>query len=126
LSIFPLFAITLSNNIYAILPIRWTKNGNNKILKIALRFLSSLPPLLLGSFLRPPSPVLGVTELCGLYIGFIIPALLQIRSKYVCQKAWGLTATPYTFHFSHSTYCVFMIIFTLGVIGWTLFQIVKT
>jgi len=109
-SAFPLCAITLGNNIFAALPSRLTKDGTSKLVKILCRLCASLPPLALGMATHCLSTIVEFTGLPGIWLMFIFPAILQLRSVAVCEEMFSTSRTYYTWIFSHRFVCYFVIL----------------
>ncbi|RHY25846.1 hypothetical protein DYB32_008948 [Aphanomyces invadans] len=78
LSVFPLIAITLGDNLAASLKGRvvWL---NHK--RLVCRLIASIPPLIVAVLVTDLSVTLQFSGIFGLYVAFITPALLQLFSQ---------------------------------------------
>lgn len=108
LSVFPLIAITLGNNLNAFFPsvYKYLKSQldqtDKKVVKqyalIGWRLVAAIPPVIMANYVTNFSITLQIAGLCGIYVAFIIPALLQhsIYSKFSLLNTKFIPSTPYT------------------------------
>lgn len=104
LSVYPLIAITLGNNLRSISPDlmgafakRWAVRGDNettskKIIVIVWRLVACLPPLAISLVVKDLSLSLLVGGACGIIVAFVIPAVLQLKALERVSR------TPPIFH----------------------------
>eukprot|EP01114_Cavostelium_apophysatum_P016316 TRINITY_DN4610_c0_g1_i1.p1 TRINITY_DN4610_c0_g1~~TRINITY_DN4610_c0_g1_i1.p1 ORF type:complete len:496 (+),score=54.06 TRINITY_DN4610_c0_g1_i1:130-1617(+) len=113
LSVFPLVAITLGNNILESSPQFFKDRFPGKKGKIICRFVAAVPPIALGAGLGQLNKIFGFTALFAFFLEFVFPAFLQIASTRKCKKWWGNGSeiTPYSSHFSHLTYVIITLVF---------------
>ena len=97
ISAFPLTIHCIVNNIYIILTgqdtsakPRWKCDW---IFRFILRFVAALLPLLAAMGIANLIYVLKYAGLVGFIIALFFPAVLQLRSIYVCNKVFGLSTT---------------------------------
>lgn len=97
LSAFPLNAITLGNNMFgAYYGHRIHEVENNRSLRIAFRLLASIPPLILGMFVRELGVITDYAGTSGFILGLTIPGLLYIKSTKLAQRKNFVSWTYYT------------------------------
>lgn len=94
MSAFPLTIHCIVNNIYIILTgqdtskePRWKKR--DWLLRFGLRFVAALLPLLAAMGIANLIYVLKYAGLVGFTIALFFPAVLQLRSIYVCNREFG-------------------------------------
>jgi len=123
---FPLIAITLGNNIYAGLPSKWTKNQTSRPIKILCRLIAAIPPIIGATFLREVSLLIELTGLCGFFIGYVLPGLVQYMAVRVCVAKWGEAGlrSPYTWHFSHNFYIFSIIVLVFLAFIYTVLEMI--
>jgi len=119
---FEIIFLTLGNNIYFGLPSRWTRNHTNNVLKLVIRLLACIPPLIGACILKKLAIIIELTGMSGFFVGFIIPGVLQWRAKRVCVQKFGSAGerTPYTGHFSHDIYAALGVLFGFGALVFTI------
>ncbi|RHZ04211.1 hypothetical protein DYB31_004653 [Aphanomyces astaci] len=78
LSVFPLIAITLGDNLAASLKGRLVWLSHKRLL---CRLVASLPPLVVAVVVTDLSVTLQFSGIFGIYVAFITPALLQLFSR---------------------------------------------
>ena len=121
LSIFPLIANTLGNNLNScfpntsnvmvkyfnfLLPEESSKNAIRRRKTIIWRLIASIPPIVLSAFVTDISLSLQIAGMCGIIVSLVIPALLQKYSKEKIQEIKSvsslflLSENPYTSRFS--------------------------
>eukprot|EP01090_Pellita_catalonica_P004192 TRINITY_DN14036_c0_g1_i1.p1 TRINITY_DN14036_c0_g1~~TRINITY_DN14036_c0_g1_i1.p1 ORF type:complete len:529 (-),score=31.11 TRINITY_DN14036_c0_g1_i1:190-1776(-) len=126
---FPLFGITMGNNIYNGLPDKWTNNRTSKKVKIACRLVSVIPPLIAACGIKDLAIIVEFTGIAGCFIGFIFPALLQYSSRKMTIQRWGREKglkTPYSWHGSHPVYAVIIFIFGVLALGFSvIYEIIQ-
>ena len=108
ISVFPLIAITLGNNLNAFFPFVYKylrsqfKETDKSTVKqytlIGWRLVAAIPPVIMANYITNFSITLQLAGLCGIYVAFIIPALLQhsILSKFSLLNTKLIPSTPYT------------------------------
>ena len=110
ISIFPLIAITLGNNMRSISPglmkpiarqLLGSDSENTeedrhhkKVISVLWRLVASVSPLILSLVVNDLSLSLQVGGICGIIVAFIIPSLLQLEA---CER---LLRTPPIYHSS--------------------------
>ncbi len=121
LSAFPLNGVTLGNNLRTAIPFKLTRPGtflfeHPKALKVGMRLVAVIPPLLLASIFRKPTVVIELGGMFGFMLIFFAPALIQIKSRIRCKKLIReqphlagdhprrALNTPYGWIFSHSAF----------------------
>ena len=102
MSAFPLTIHCIVNNIYIILtgqdtsqPPRWKYDW---IFRFVLRFIAALIPLLAALGMANLIYVLKYAGLVGFTIALFFPAVLQLRSIYVCNREFGSYNNSITAH----------------------------
>lgn len=100
MSAFPLTIHCIVNNIYIILtgrdtsePPRWRYDW---LFRFFLRFVAALIPLLAALGIANLIYVLKYAGLVGFTIALFFPAVLQLRSIYICNQKFG----PFTSHYA--------------------------
>mmetsp|Transcript_10599 Transcript_10599/g.39490 ORF Transcript_10599/g.39490 Transcript_10599/m.39490 type:complete len:619 (-) Transcript_10599:903-2759(-) len=111
-SVFPLCIVTLSNNLSASLlgGTRWAKY---RVVSMAFRLCTALPPLLIGLFVSDLSLILNYVGIIGIAIAYNIPAILQIASMRKTKKEFGFHQTVYSYKII-SNYVLPLAIFLFG------------
>jgi hypothetical protein len=126
LSVFPLIANTLGNNLHACFPESKTLVSNvlgieashkklQRATTIAWRLIAAFPPVFLSAFVTDLTVSLQLAGICGIVVALIIPALLQRHSlQYIMDlkdsNRLGLSSSflinenPYTTQFSSISY----------------------
>ena len=111
LSVFPLIAITLGNNLRSISPelmrplasylagnrrevegVEEGEQAQNNIITVLWRLVACLPPLALSLIVKDLSLSLMIGGACGIIVAFIIPAALQ---REACER---VSRTPPIYH----------------------------
>ncbi|KAJ3423884.1 hypothetical protein M0812_29515 [Anaeramoeba flamelloides] len=98
LSAFPINVVTLGTGLYNFfIPESTRKNQKNlKKKKILFRLVAAIPPII-GSMIIKEIPVLIVINgITGCFISYIIPAVLQYKSKQICKRIFKKDETPYS------------------------------
>lgn len=94
LSMFPLVAITLANSIQAFLKRNFRfaqKEGGTRSLRLVCRLAASLPPIAGSLVSHNIEQIIQFAAFPGIYIGFIVPPLLQyystkkVLSVFICM-----------------------------------------
>ncbi len=95
MSAFPLTIHCIVNNIYIILTGQDTSKKPrwkcDWLIRFALRFVAALLPLLAALGIANLIYVLKYAGLVGFTIALFFPAVLQLRSIYVCNREFGLS-----------------------------------
>lgn len=93
MSAFPLNTICVSNNIYMALTGRDTsvigKGKYDWIIRLLVRLFTAILPLGLAFAAANLVFILKYAGLLGFAMYFLFPAVLQLRSSYVCSKMFG-------------------------------------
>eukprot|EP00743_Colponemidia_sp_Colp-15_P002228 GILK01002414.1.p1 GENE.GILK01002414.1~~GILK01002414.1.p1 ORF type:complete len:492 (+),score=56.59 GILK01002414.1:106-1581(+) len=104
LSTYPLNAITLGENLYAVAPIPADLKSQRKV-KILFRLLAAVPPIIGGLFVKDLAVIIDWTGLVGLFICFVSPAALLFFAVKATRARWGEAggwhASPYSSPFSN-------------------------
>jgi hypothetical protein len=117
LSVFPLIANTLGNNLNAAFPsmrkciasLRCFSGSDKESIKkttiVFWRLVASLPPVLFSRIFTDLSLTFQLAGMCGIIVALITPALLQ-RYSYIRVASTKLTLelNPYTSYFSAKIY----------------------
>ena len=95
MSAFPLTIHCIVNNIYMILTGQDTSKEPrwrcDWLLRFVLRFFAALLPLLAAMGIANLIYVLKYAGLVGFIVALFFPAVLQLRSIYICNKTFGST-----------------------------------
>jgi len=115
LSVFPLVAITLGNNILESTPRVFKEAFAGRRGKIMCRFVAAVPPIILGALLGNLSSIFKFTALFAFFLEFVFPCFLQLASTKECRKWWGAGSekTPYSGHFSRFIYVYITLVFAV-------------
>ncbi|XP_049852605.1 transmembrane protein 104 homolog isoform X2 [Schistocerca gregaria] len=114
-SAYPLNSVTLSSNLYSALPAS-VRMRDSKLIKIALRLVASIPPIILSSFIRDLGVIVQISSVFGFFITFFAPAILQLATKKKCLKEFGRHSTIYSFKFLDYDFISYIIL-ALGIIS---------
>eukprot|EP00656_Telonema_subtile_P053614 TRINITY_DN7810_c0_g1_i2.p1 TRINITY_DN7810_c0_g1~~TRINITY_DN7810_c0_g1_i2.p1 ORF type:complete len:343 (-),score=81.85 TRINITY_DN7810_c0_g1_i2:181-1209(-) len=112
---FPLYADVLGKN-WQMYKESWATQGNDSMVAILIRWTSMIPAFIGASLMIDASTIIAIGGLFGFAIELVLPALLQIHSIKACQSRWGDEAanTPYSWHFSQTTYAWGTLVFSAG------------
>ena len=93
ISAYPLTIHAISNNIFMIICGRDTSRKSKHptrdcILQFTIKFLSASLPIVAGLFVSNLIYILKYAGLTGFFICFLYPTALQLRSSWVCSKAF--------------------------------------
>lgn len=115
LSVFPLVAISLSENLRSSIPARFAKQHAAEDLKRYCRILACVPPLILTCFNGQIDLIFKVAGFVAFLIQLIIPCLLQWLSIRYCKRIWGEGSeeTPFSFRLLSNQFSVF-VVFLIG------------
>ncbi|KAL0486636.1 11 TM domain-containing transmembrane protein [Acrasis kona] len=109
ISAFPLNGIALGNNLHTGVFGENQKYMSKRWIQVLFRLLAAVPPLIGAIFVRDLSKLLSYAGLVGFIITFVIPPVLNVVSRRVCEKRFGCSKTPYTIPIITSTpMCVFV------------------
>jgi len=136
LSVFPLVAVTLGDNLVQFVPkhnifkiqcltgLAPQKKYQRKLTTILFRLIASIPPILCAAGVGQLNTIFGFTGLFSLFLTFILPPILHYQSKNFCLNEWGSLAwqTPYTMHISKNGYVVATLLFGLIAIVFSFFD----
>lgn len=81
-AVFPLITFTLGNSLCVVAPLRksWRLRHSRKI-SLLFRLLAAVPPLLVAFPLKSLSTAFKIAGLGGIWVAFVTPTLLQVKSK---------------------------------------------
>ena len=94
ISAYPLNVVTIANNLYQVIFGRDADNDRGKkayIIKLSLRLVCSILPLIPALFVANLVSVLQYAGLLGFSNCYLFPLLFQIGSQYKCLKTFGPT-----------------------------------
>jgi len=117
LTVFPLVAITLGDNIYAALPLslkdRFAGEVLRKRLVIICRLVASVPPVVAAAALGKLDKIFSFVGLFGFLLELIFPGLLHLLSSRYCWNLWGAGSekTPYSHPVFSKFYLVYITLF---------------
>jgi hypothetical protein len=113
LSVFPLVAITLGNNLLESSPRVFKLRFPGKTAKIICRFAAAIPPIILGAVLGKLDKIFGFTALFAFFLEFVFPCFLHYSSTKLCIKWWGEGSekTPYSGFFSKMGFVYITLVF---------------
>ena len=108
-SVYPLIAITLSNNLHVATAscTGWPKDDVRG--KLIWRFVAAVPPILLCALIRDLSTIIQFSGLFAVPIAYIFPALLQRYSRRRASE-FGEVPSTYTWHFNKHPVYVWVVI----------------
>ncbi|KAJ3442777.1 hypothetical protein M0812_12523 [Anaeramoeba flamelloides] len=117
LSIYPLCSITLAFGLQNLFfPGSFDKKDPKSLrIKILFRFFSALVPILGSLIVKEIKLIIIFDCFFGSFISFLIPVLLQIKSKKTCKLVLKTEKTPYSGCISSDI--IAKAIFIVGVIG---------
>jgi len=147
LSVFPLVAVSLAENIVSIIPrhnffcaycptrfLTLSEQYQKKITAITFRLLASIPPILLAAAAGSLNEIFKFTGLFSFFLCFVFPTLLHWKSKRDCIKGsetlniegWGSKAwkTPFSLHFSSNIYIWITLLFGLIALVFSIFDFI--
>ena len=109
ISVYPLIAITLSNNLHVATSscTGWSKDDRRA--KLLWRFVAAVPPILFCGIIRDLSIIIQFSGLFAVPIAYIFPSLLQYFSKQRASEFDDLPST-YTWHFNSQRVYVWIVI----------------
>ena len=98
-SVYPLLVLTIVNNMYRVIFGRDTSQDHSWrsfFIRLAMKSMAVLLPIAVAFGVSNLVQVLAFAGLMGFFICFFFPMLLQLRSQWVCQKAFeeALLAAP--------------------------------
>jgi amino acid permease len=107
-SVYPLIAITLSNNLHVATSscTGWAKDDRRA--KLIWRFVAAVPPILLCALIRDLSTIIQFSGLFAVPIAYVFPALLQYYSRQGARE-FGVPST-YIWHFNRYPIYVWVVI----------------
>lgn len=134
LSVFPLIANTLGNNLNSAFPglcgliksmnITAEKQQHKKISLILWRLIAAIPPIVFSIFLQQLSLSLEVAGLCGIIVALVTPALLKIQSpSRLSLIPLSLQAsTPFTIKYGSIYYTSLVLLLAVVAMIISIFQ----
>lgn len=91
-SAYPLGVFALSNNLFVTFTgsdtTELNKHKYGRLILIALRLLTATVPIIAALFIANLVYVVTYAGLLGLFICYLFPIILQLRSQYVCYKTF--------------------------------------
>ncbi len=98
LSVFPLIAITLGNNLAAVQPLSNVGGFaiSKSVSRIMFRLFASVPPILASLLFTDLSLTLQLSGVSGVYVAFIGPLLLQYFSAATVKRTLGTDHTVFS------------------------------
>jgi len=139
LSVFPLVAVSLGDNIVSMIPdhnffceccptwfLSLSEKTQKKLTTITFRLIASIPPILLAAAAGTLNEIFKFTGLFSFFLCFVFPTLLHYKSKHDSIKEWGHRAwkTPYSLHFSSDVYVWITLIFGLIALVFSIFDFI--
>ena len=124
ISVYPLIAITLSNNLHVSTArfTGWTQDDRKA--KIFWRLIAAVPPILLSLLVRNLSTIIQFSGLFAVPIAYLFPALLQLYSKSTTE--FHEIPEEFSWHFNqHMIYPYVMLLLSVGVWGLVVVQLVQ-
>jgi len=120
---FPLIAITFRNNLMNLFGI-YPQDKSYNMKRILFSIFTIVPALLISAFVRDTNILAAVTGAYpGLAIMFIFPSVLVYRARKYAVDAWGNEhKNPYTSPFSHIGWIILVLICSLFVLGFTIYD----
>lgn len=116
LSVFPLIAVTLGNNLEFAFPSRLKSRYSSSRIKLLCRLLASIPPIICSFFEQDLGIILKISGVFAVYIALFNPSLLMYYARVRIISILGYVPhTRYTSPFSHS--CWLFIVIVLGVLA---------
>jgi hypothetical protein len=117
LSAFPLNGITLGNNIHAAFCANRPNLLESRKVQVFFRFVAAIPPLIGACIISDLGVIFKYVGLLGFIITFIIPPILQIKSKYYVYSLFDKSETPYTYPIlSHNILNLIVVMFGAGAV----------
>ena len=92
ISAYPLCVLTIANNLYLVFTGKDPDSDERRyawVLRLLLKFVSSILPLVAGLFIANLVNVLQFAGLLGFSVCYLFPALFQLGSQYQCVKLFG-------------------------------------
>lgn len=133
ISVFPLIAITLGNNLMHYFPqLKRLDVGPNPVLDrparrrlhtTCWRLVAALPPIIAALWVSDLSVTMQVAGLFGIYVAFVTPALLQLRSRARARSLGADGATAFEWALSGDGVARAVLAFAVVAMGVVLAQI---
>jgi len=116
LSVFPLVAITLGNNMMDTMPQVIKSKLLPNHLKLICRLIAAAPPIALAAALGRLDKIFTFTGLFAFFLQLIFPCWLQLVSSRLCIRRWGkgTEVTSLSWIWSHPIYQWITIVFGTG------------
>lgn len=92
ISAYPLVVLTIANNLYLIFTGKDADSDKRRYawaLKLLLKFISAILPLISGLFIANLVNVLQFAGLLGFLVCYLFPTLFQLGSQYQCLRLFG-------------------------------------
>ena len=118
ISVFPLIAITLGDNIAVSIPAKRFSCISINTKKLCCRLFASVPPLVIAILVSDLSVTLQCSGVFGVYVAFIAPALLQFYSRREDPRT-----NVYSSRFSGEKYVFLVLLFGIIALGILVCQI---
>jgi amino acid permease len=136
-STYPLYAVTLGNNLYSfskrvqeedteereLTTTNSNNNNDDRFTSSLFRLAAALPPIIGGYFVSDLGHITAYTGLTGLAIGITFPSLLSYCSKRKMDEMQLSGQTDYTFECSHFVSLALMIMSAV-MLGYILYSFV--
>lgn len=134
LTVFPLIAITLGNNLACYFPhLKRLPVGANPLLArttrkrlhtMTWRLVAALPPIGLSLLISDLSMTMQLAGLCGIVVAYVVPAVLQLRSRERALAEQGTADVRYSWVLSGERSAQTVLAFALLAIGVVTAQII--
>ena len=90
LSVFPINALFLSNNLMSIaFGDKWRSGGVRRRVRVGSRLLCILPPFACALAFPSLAKALDFTGLVGIALAYIVTPALHLTSLHMCRARWG-------------------------------------
>lgn len=98
ISVFPLVAISLADNLITSVPQSIKSSFTPSQIRTLCRLLSVLPPLLFSVLAGKLDLIFNITGLIAFFLELVIPCIFQLLSIRYCVRQWGSGSekTPYS------------------------------
>ncbi|KAJ3428198.1 acid transporter [Anaeramoeba flamelloides] len=113
-SAFPLNVVTLGTSLFNYFYPELNRGNlkNKKLKKILFRLFAAIPPLIAALLVKQIPIIVIFNGIFGCLIGYLIPALLNYKSKKMCKIIFNKDKTPYSNISSNRKNII--LVFTLG------------
>jgi len=113
ISVFPLVAVTLGNNIHNVLPANFKSAVQPRLVGIVSRLLAAIPPIIAAAIFGEISKIFSIAGIFCFWPVLIWPPVLFLLSRKFCIERWGeaFTSTPYSTPFSKPVFAYATLLF---------------